>query len=1184
MTITFKNQQTFAAGSGVNAVATADVNRDGNLDLVVTNVAGSNVSVLLGNGDGTFQAQKTFGVGSIPLTSSLADVNRDGKLDLITSNFGSNNVSVLLGNGDGTFQAQRTLAAGAGTSSVALADVDGDGKLDLFTTNYNQNTFSVLLGNGDGTFKAHQTTGVGSQPSAVTLADVNKDGKLDLVVTTFATGTVSVMLGNGNGAFQAQETFGIGAGPRAVAIADFDRDGNLDIATANVSDKTVSVLLGNGNGTFKTQHSISIDASDGPTSVTSADVDGDGKLDLVVTESNATSMSVLLGNGNGTFQASQTFGTGTSPHSAAVADFNGDGKLDLVSANNGAGNVSVLLGAQAVGITAVNASQASGAKLKAGDQLTLSLTPEAPVEVDTTGGTPYLTLSNGKQAAYTGSDTNGNPAFTYTVAAGDDTTSLKVTGLTLNGGLIGMPGVNGFSPSTTDSITSNPVAVTSADVNGDGNLDLITVNKNGGAASVLLGNGNGSFQAERTFPAGYSDFMIPASVSTADMNRDGKLDIVYSAIGYSAVGVLLGNGDGTFQQQKTMGSGGGSNTTDPKSVAVADVDRDGKPDLVTANFGGDSVSILLGNGNGTLRFSQTISTGAGSKPTSVAVADLTGDGRVELVTANSGNNTLSVLIDDGNGNFSTRQDLDTGSNSAPSMVTMADFNGDGKQDLLALLAGKQTAKVWLGAGNGTFVPQQDELPTGLNPASIAARDLNGDGKLDVLIANKDSKTLSLFLGKGDGTFLEGFAYSVGSAPGAMTTGDVNGDGRPDVLMTDENGKTVSVRLNFSSAGAELNLANLSTATGADTGVVVDTIAPTVTGVSASTANGTYKTGDTISLQVGFSEAVTVTGTPQLTLATGGTGRAVDYASGSGSKNLTFTYTVQAGDTAADLDVVATNALALNGGTITDAAGNAATLTLAAPGTTGSLGNAKAIVIDTTAPTVTGVSSTTADGTYKAGATISLQVGFSEAVTVTGTPQLTLATGGTGRAVDYASGSGSNSLTFTYTVQAGDTAADLDVVATNALALNGGTITDAAGNAAILTLAAPGASGSLGNAKAIAIDTTAPDAPVITAPTAGTLTNDSTPTITGTAEAGSKIQILVDGRTAGVTMASDTGVFSIEGPKRPLTDGSHTISAYATDAAGNKSANANSVSLTVDATPPAAPRVTSGTRYTTTTPT
>jgi len=217
----------------------------------------------------------------------------------------------------------------------------------------------------------------------------------------------------------------------------------------------------------------------------------------------------------------------------------------------------------------------------------------------------------------------------------------------------------------------------------------------------------------------------------------------------------------------------------------------------------------------------------------------------------------------------------------------------------------------------------------------------------------------------------------------------------------------------------------SNSLGANKALVVEGVVPTVSSVTSSTANGAYKVGDAISIQVTFSESVTVTGTPQLTLETGGTDAVVNYASGSGGTALTFTYTVGSGHTSADLDYSGTSALALNSGTIKDAAGNAATLTLASVGASNSLGANKALVVDGTAPTVSSVTSSTANGAYKAGVAISIQVTFSESVTVTGTPQLTLETGGTDAVVNYASGSGGTALTFTYTVGSGHTASDLD---------------------------------------------------------------------------------------------------------------------------------------------------------------
>ncbi|MGI2142199.1 putative Ig domain-containing protein [Shewanella baltica] len=291
--------------------------------------------------------------------------------------------------------------------------------------------------------------------------------------------------------------------------------------------------------------------------------------------------------------------------------------------------------------------------------------------------------------------------------------------------------------------------------------------------------------------------------------------------------------------------------------------------------------------------------------------------------------------------------------------------------------------------------------------------------------------------------------------------------------------------------------NSSMLTGTSSGIgynatgafVTDSVAPAVSSISASTANGTYKFGDVISVEVNFDEAVLVTGTPQLTLETGTTDRTINYASGSNSSTLTFNYTVQSGDTSADLDYVATNSLMLNSGTIRDAASNNATLTLPSPGAANSLGANRNIVIDGVAPTVSSVNASTADGTYKLGDIISIQVNFSEVVSVTGTPQLTLDTGTTDRTIDYASGSGSSTLTFNYTIQSGDTSSDLDYVATNSLALNSGTIRDAATNNATLTLASPGAANSLGNNKALVVDGVVPSV-TNTAPSGGAVSTDT----------------------------------------------------------------------------------------------
>ena len=317
-----------------------------------------------------------------------------------------------------------------------------------------------------------------------------------------------------------------------------------------------------------------------------------------------------------------------------------------------------------------------------------------------------------------------------------------------------------------------------------------------------------------------------------------------------------------------------------------------------------------------------------------------------------------------------------------------------------------------------------------------------------------------------------FTYTVGAGE---NSGDLDYNATTSLTLnsgTIKDAATNDATLTLAAPGAAGSLGNAKD-------IVIDTTAPTVSGVTSSTADGSYKVGATVSIQVNFSENVTVTGTPQLALNSGAT---VNYGSGSGTSNLTFTYTVAGGENSTDLDYSGTGSLTLNGGTIRDAATNNAALTLATPGTAGSLGNGKNIVIDTTVPTVSSVNSVTADGAYKFGGTVSVQVNFSENVIVTGTPQLAL---NSGAIVNYASGSGTSTLTFTYTVGAGENSADLDYTATTSLTLNARQIKDTATNNATLTLPAVGGASSLGGQKAIVVDTFSPTATVTTPAISGT---------------------------------------------------------------------------------------------------
>src|SRR5206468_1155480 len=207
----------------------------------------------------SFIARGDFKVGTHPHWMAASDFNGDGRPDLATANSDSNNVSVLLGNGDGTFQAAPTLVAGSRPESVAVGDIDRDGVPDLAVANSGSSDVSVLLGNGDGTFQEARSFDGGTTPAAVSVADLNGDGRPDLAVANFGSigstaqpGNAAVLLGNGDGSFQSAGFFVTGGThPHAVAVSDIDGDGIPDLLVANSGSYTVAVLRGIGDGTFQ---------------------------------------------------------------------------------------------------------------------------------------------------------------------------------------------------------------------------------------------------------------------------------------------------------------------------------------------------------------------------------------------------------------------------------------------------------------------------------------------------------------------------------------------------------------------------------------------------------------------------------------------------------------------------------------------------------------------------------------------------------------------------------------------------------------------------------------------------------------------------------------------------------------------------------------------------------------------
>jgi hypothetical protein len=268
------------------------------------------------------------------------------------------------------------------------------------------------------------------------------------------------------------------------------------------------------------------------------------------------------------------------------------------------------------------------------------------------------------------------------------------------------------------------------------------------ACDCPRGNGDGTFQRQQALGTGIG----PTSVAVADLNADGKPDLVVGNYNDGTVDVRLGDGDGTFQQRQTFATGGY-----PISVAVGDVNTDGKPDLVVANYSGNSVGVLLGNGDGTFQSRQTFTTGI--RPDSVAVADVNGDGKPDLVVADQGDSTVSVLAGNGNGTFQPQQQFAAG--NIPESVAVADVDGDSRPDLILANAGANYVSVLV--NNGTI----NQTYTIQHPAYISGtvfQDINLNGVQDSGDPGIAGQTLFLDL-DGSGTLKAGDPTAITDANG-----------------------------------------------------------------------------------------------------------------------------------------------------------------------------------------------------------------------------------------------------------------------------------------------------------------------------------------------------------------------------------------------------------------------------------
>ena len=325
-------------------VTSADLDADGNADLIVAEKFADRVSVHLGLGDGTFSPANHFSTGDQPVGLAIADFNADSHLDIATGNQNDSTVTILLGDGMGGFVSGGDFDAGffVTPDDLAVDDFDADGDIDIVTSSQG-NSVRVMLNNGDATFAPPVFVNILSSVSSVAVADLNNDSIPDIAATGLTNNEVYVLLGQGNGSFGPPNPFVTSNGPRDVQIADVDNDGDNDLIVAHIFDDLVGVHPGNNTGAFAPQ--ITTPVSDGLIETQLADLDGDGQLDLVTATfgTSPQSIAISLGNGDGTFAPQHNFPSGNGPVSVAIADFNGDGAPDVASVHSASNDLYVYL-------------------------------------------------------------------------------------------------------------------------------------------------------------------------------------------------------------------------------------------------------------------------------------------------------------------------------------------------------------------------------------------------------------------------------------------------------------------------------------------------------------------------------------------------------------------------------------------------------------------------------------------------------------------------------------------------------------------------------------------------------------------------------------------------------------------------------------------------------------------------